>query len=90
MKLRDQIVALTERTDTHVRCVMVFPKARVTARFGSTGNVHCLEVEHVRDYIDNPKNSRRLSDAEVARYVSAVNALATMDEQFTSASTIEN
>jgi hypothetical protein len=89
MKLKDQIIALTDIGDTRVRCVMVFPKACVTARFGSTGNVHCLEIESLRDYITNEKYSQRISSAKLDRYLRAVQAIAAMDEEFSPEASVE-
>jgi hypothetical protein len=50
MTLRDQIIALTHSNGLYVRAVMVFPKARVDARFGDTGKVHCIRFDQLRDY----------------------------------------
>jgi hypothetical protein len=82
MQLKDQVVALTHFEDARVQCVMVFPKAHVTAQFRSTGYVHCLELDRLRDYITNEKYSQRLGPTKVDRYIRAVEAVAAMDEEF--------
>jgi hypothetical protein len=82
MILRDQIVTLTRSNDVRVRCVMVFPHADVEARFGATGHVHCIALSRLRDYIDNPKFSQKLSPNTVNELVRALNGIAGMDEQF--------
>lgn len=82
MTLRDQIVTLTRSNDVRVRCVMVFPHADVEARFGTTAHVHCVALSRLRDYIDNPKFSQKLSADRVNELVRALNGIAGMDEQF--------
>ena len=82
MMLRDQIVALTHSDDVYVRSVMVFPKAHVEAKFGTTGHVHCVTLSRLRDYIDNGKFSRKLNQSDVDRYVRALHGIAGMDEDF--------
>ena len=82
MMLRDQVIALTHSNNIYIRSVMVFPKARVAARFGDTGNVHCLQLGRLRDYIDNPKFSQQLRPDRVNELVRALNGIAGMDEQF--------
>jgi hypothetical protein len=60
---------------------MVFPKAHVEAQFGSTGHVHCIRLDRLRDYIDNEKVSQKLSPKEVDRLARALHAIAPMDEE---------
>lgn len=82
MMLRDQIVALTHSDDVYVRSVMVFPKAHVEAKFGTTGHVHCVTVSRLQDYILNGKFSQKLGQSDVDRYVRALHGIAGMDEDF--------
>jgi len=80
--LRYQIVALTHSADVSVRSVMVFPKAHVEAKFGTTGHVHCLTLSRLRDYIDNGQFSQKLTQGDVDRYVRALHGIAGMDKEF--------
>jgi hypothetical protein len=69
MVLRDQIVALTHSNGLYVRCVMVFPKAHIEAKFGDTGKVHCIGVDQLRDYIDNAKFSQKFTSSRIDELV---------------------
>jgi hypothetical protein len=82
MMLREQVLVLCRRNDLFVRGVMVFPKASVAVPFGKTRSIHCLRIEKLRDYIDNPKFSQQLSPDRVNELVRALNGIAGMDEQF--------
>lgn len=82
MMLRDQIIALTHSNNIYLKPVMVFPKAHIEARFGDTGNVHCLRLNCVRDYIDNVKFSQKLSPDRVDELVRALTGVAGMDSEF--------
>jgi len=81
MMLREQILALKHSTDFRFRAVMVFPKARVEARFGDTGKAHCIRLDQLRDYIDNPKFSKNLSQDRIDELVQALHSVAAMDEE---------
>ena len=82
MMLREQVAVLCRRDDLFVRGVMVFPKASVAAPFGKTRSIHCVRIEKLRDYIDNPKFSQKLSPDRVNELSRALNGIAGMDEQF--------
>jgi autonomous glycyl radical cofactor GrcA len=84
MLLREQVVALKRSNDFFFRAVMVFTKARVEARFGETGKVHCIRLEQLRDYIDNPKFSQNLSRDRVSELVGALHSVTGADEAFES------
>ena len=81
MILRDQILALKHSNDLRFRAVMVFPKARIEARFGDTGSVHCIRLDQLRDYIDNPKFSQDLSQDRVDELVRALHGVTAIDEE---------
>jgi hypothetical protein len=87
MFLRDQIVALTQREDFYIQPVMVFPKAHVESRFGTTRKVHCLRLEKLRDYIDNSKFSQRFGRDKIDSFVRALHGVAGMDVEFSSVAT---
>jgi hypothetical protein len=76
MMLREQILPSMHSNDLRFRAVMVFPKARVEASFRETGNVHCIRLEKLRDYIDNPKYSKNLSQDRISELVGALHAFA--------------
>ena len=80
--LRDQIVALTHSDDVYVRSVMVFPKAHVEAKCGTTGHVHCVTLSRLHDYIDNGQFSQKLNQSDLDRYVRAMHGIAGMDKDF--------
>jgi len=82
MMLREQVAVLCRRDDLFVRGVMVFPKASVAAPFGKTRSIHCVRIEKLRDYIDNPKFSQKLTPDRVNELSRALNGIAGMDEQF--------
>lgn len=71
MKVRDRIAAVTQIDGMRMRCIMVFPKARINARFGTTGHVHCVPLNALRDYIDNPKFSKRFNPTTISSLIQA-------------------
>lgn len=85
MMVREQIMALTNSDKYFIRAVMVFPKAHVDARWGSTGKVHCVRLNRLRDYIEDPKFSAKLSDRQIAELVRALQGIAAMDVDFSEA-----
>ena len=87
MRLRDQIAALSGVDTTHVKAVMVFPKASVDASFGTTGHVHCLRLARLHDYICSEKYSKKLSKERVEVFVRAMHGVAGMDTEFSTIST---
>ena len=87
MVVREQILALTRRNDLFIRAVMVFPRARVDAPFGTTSHVHCLTDERLCDYIEDPKYARKLNPKEVDLIVRAFRGIAGMDSEFSTTST---
>jgi len=87
MAVREQILALTRRNDLFIKAVMVFPRARVDAPFGTTSHVHCLTDESLCDYIEDPKYARKLNPKEVDQIVRAIKGIAEMDAGFSTAAT---
>jgi hypothetical protein len=82
MMVREQVIALTHTEDFRVRAVMVFPRAHVEAPYGTTRQVHCVRLNRVREYIEEPKFSAKLSDGEVEKLVRALHGIAGMDVDF--------
>jgi len=87
MGVREQVLTLTSRGELFVKAVMVFPRARVDAQFGTTPHVHCLTEEAVCAYIENPKYARKLNPKEVDRIVRAFTGIAGMDAGFSATAT---
>jgi hypothetical protein len=79
MAVREQVMALTRRDELFIKAVMVFPRARVDALFGTTSHVHCLTDERVCEYIEDPKFSRKLNPEEIDQIARAFQAIAEMD-----------
>jgi hypothetical protein len=78
----EQIRSLTRREDIFIRAVMVFPKARVEAGYGSTGRVHCLTDDQLCSYIENEKFSAKLQKSEVRFLVRALEGIARLEPEF--------
>ena len=87
MGVREQLLALTRRNELFIKAVMVFPRARVDAKFGTTLHVDCLTNERVCAYIEDPKYARKLNPKEVEQIVRAFNGIARMDAEFSTTST---
>lgn len=84
MAVREQVVALTGR-EVFIQGVMVFPKARVDAKFGTTRNVHCVRDGQLCGYIENEKFDRRLTAEEIDLVTRAFQGIAGMDADFRNA-----
>jgi hypothetical protein len=87
MGVREQVIALTRQQNLFIKAVMVFPRARVDAQFGTTLHVHCLTDERVCEYIEDPKYARKLNRDEVDQMVRAFKGIAGMDSEFSATST---
>jgi hypothetical protein len=68
--------------DPYVRGVLAFPSARVEAKWGTTGPVHCITDEQLYDYIVEKK--KRLTKKEIESISQAFLATARKDKDFTS------
>ena len=66
--------------DPYVRGVLAFPSARVEAKWGTTGSVHCITDEQLYDYIVEKK--KRLTKKEIASISQAFLAVARKDKDF--------
>ncbi|MEY2501627.1 MAG: hypothetical protein QOI07_1961 [Verrucomicrobiota bacterium] len=87
MMVREQAIALTHSDDFRVRAVMVFPKAYVEAPYGTTRQVHCVRLNQLRDYIEDPKFSAKLNDSQVDGLIRALHGIAGMDIDFAETTT---
>jgi hypothetical protein len=84
MDMRDKVRALAPGLDPYLKAVFVFPSARVEARWGTTGDVHCIRDEQLFDYIVESKLGTRIRPQDVKRIAQAFLGLAHMDADFTS------
>jgi hypothetical protein len=84
MKVRDKINMLCDADGElpFFNALLVFPSARVEAKWGQTRKVRCITDEYLWDCIVEAKVERRLQVAEVERLASAFKALASMDKEF--------
>jgi hypothetical protein len=85
MKVKDKIKTLSN-LDPYFKAVLVFPIARVDARWGETGNANCIREDQLRDYIVENKITTKLGKDAVEKLAQAFLALATMDKEFQSSS----
>jgi hypothetical protein len=74
MDFRERLRALTH-LEPFIQCVFVFPHTQVDAKWGTTGNVHCINLEKTAEYIQNYRGKTPITDAEIARLVEAAQAL---------------
>jgi hypothetical protein len=70
--------------DPYVRGVLAFPSARVEAKWGTTGPIHCITDEQLYDYIVEKK--KRLTKKEIDSISQAFLATARKDKDFPPAS----
>jgi len=68
--------------DPYVKGLLAFPSARVDAKWGATGPVHCVEDEQLYDYIVENKKGEKLAQNEIESISQAFLALARMDKDF--------
>ncbi len=66
--------------DPYVRGVLAFPSARVEAKWGTTGSVHCITDEQLYDYIVEKK--KRLTKKEIDVISQAFLVVARKDKDF--------
>ena len=84
MAVREQVVALTDRA-VFIQGLMVFPKARVDAKFGTTRSVHCVRDGRLCNYVENERFGRRLTTEDIDLFTRAFQGIAGMDADFRNA-----
>ena len=82
MGIKERLKALAPGMDAYIQAVFVFTSARVEAKWGATGAVHCVRDEQLYDYIVGDKRGRKLSPKEAKTIAQAFLALARMDADF--------
>ena len=85
MSVREKVRALAPGLDPYYQAAFVFTSARVEARWGTTGNVHCLSDDQLHAYIAEKDFGKPLPARQVQSLAQAFLALATMDREFPSA-----
>ncbi|MBU6402009.1 MAG: NERD domain-containing protein [Verrucomicrobia bacterium] len=80
--VRDRVRVLAPGLDPFYQGLFVFTAARVDAKWGSTGNVHCVRDDQLHDYIVEKDFGTRLRTGEVERIAQAFLGLAHMDREF--------
>lgn len=74
MALKERLKALT-KLDPYIQCLFVFPHTRIDANWGTTGAVHCIRADQIVSYITEGRGGKPISNSEIARLVSAAQAL---------------
>lgn len=77
-----KMIKIRSALDPYVRGVLVFPAARVEAKWGTTGSVHCITDEQLYDYIVEKK--KRLTKKEIELISQAFLAVAGKGKYFAS------
>jgi hypothetical protein len=85
MNMKDEIKALTG-LKPFFNGVLVFPSARVEAKWGTTGYVDCVGDEQLIGYITRKERSKRLAKEEIDAISQAFYELAMRDRDFARAS----
>jgi hypothetical protein len=80
--IKDRVLALVPGLDPYYQALFVFTAARVDAKWGSTGNVHCVRDDQLHEYIVEKGFGKRLSPDEIQRLAQAFLGLAHMDREF--------
>lgn len=87
MGIRDKVRTLASGLDPFYQAVFVFTAARVQAKWGTTGSVHCITDDQLRDYIVEKDFGKKLKPDEVQLISQAFLGLAHMDREFAPAVT---
>jgi len=82
MGVREKIAVLAPNMNAFFKGLLVFTSARVEAKWGTTGNVHCVTDEQLRGYIVEKDFGEKLKPEEVKRIAQAFLGLARMDKDF--------
>jgi hypothetical protein len=82
LSIRDKVRTLAPGLDPFYQAVFVFTSARVEAKWGTTGTLHCVRDEQLHDYIVEKPLGKRLSPDEARTLAQAFLALAHMERDF--------
>lgn len=84
MGIRDKVRTLAPGLDPFYQAAFVFTSARVDAKWGYTGSVHCITDDQLHNYIVEKNYGTKLKPEEVQRIAQAFLGLAQMDREFPS------
>lgn len=82
LEIRDKVRTLAPGPEPFFQALFVFTAARVEAKWGSTGNVHCIRDDQLYAYIAEKNFGQRLKLGEVQAVAQAFLGLAHMDRDF--------
>ena len=84
MNVRDKVKTLCDSKQDlpYFNALLVFPAARVEAKWGQTGKARCITDEQIWRCVVDTEPERKLNTQEVERLSQAFRALATMDKEF--------
>ena len=84
MKVRDKVKTLCDAGEDlpYFNALLVFPSARVEAKWGQTGKALCINDEQIWRRVVDTSPERKLNAQEIERLSQAFKALATMDKEF--------
>lgn len=82
MGVKEKVTTLTAGMDVHFNAVFVFTAARVEAKWGTTGRLHCITDDQLYNYIVEKDFGKRLSAEQVSEIAQAFLGLAHMDKEF--------
>jgi Ca2+/Na+ antiporter len=83
MNIKDEI-KFHSTFNPYVYALLVFPAARVEAKWGQTESVHCVRADQLYQYIVENKKGKKLPPKEMDAISQAFLALARMDKVFAS------
>lgn len=81
MNVKEKIKTLCN-LDPFFKAVLVFPIARVDARWGETGSANCIRDDQLWSYIVENEITTKLDKNAIEALAQAFLALATMDKEF--------
>jgi hypothetical protein len=81
--VREKVMTLAPEVDCFYQALFVFTAARVEAKWGATGNVHCIRDDQIHSYIVEKDFGKRLNPKEVQRVAQAFSSLVRMNKEFT-------
>ena len=83
--VREKVMTLAPEVDCFYQALFVFTAARVEAKWGTTGNVHCIRDDQLHSYVVEKDFGKKLKPSEVQRIALAFSSLVRMDKEFAKA-----
>lgn len=85
--IRDKVKTLAPGLDPFYQAMFVFTAARVEAKWGTTGGLHCITDDQLHRYIVEKDFGKKLKAEEVQQIAQAFLGLAHMDREFGASAT---